>query len=571
MNGLARAVKLGAGLVALATSIGCGAEPPRATAPAPSATTPTEVAVTRASEAEAVLDELIDRTPDMGRSLGMHAYDGRVADYSKKGIEARKAWLHAARDRLAKAAAPSSQDAALDLALMKLEIEQDLFRLEDLDEWEKRPNYYGELFTVDGYLTRDYAPLEERAARLAEHLEHAKAQAPHVLENLRGPMSKPVLETAVKIYRGYAEYLENDALTILGPMKDAPLHARTEALCHEVAKEANRIADHLEKDELPRGDDSHILGPERFRKLLRVQEALDVPLDEFERMGEANLAENKKAYEALAATVKPSRPPASALLADATKLTSSAAKFLVDRRIVTIPEPDRIQVKETPPFMRYNSAFLDGPGPFDKPELPAFYYITPPDPKWPQKEQEEYVMPFGTLLSTSVHEVYPGHYLQAMWIRRAPTKVEKSIGSYSFIEGWAHYGEQLMIEEGFGKEDPQNRLGQLGDALLRNCRVVVALGIHTKGMTLAEAQKRFEDDCKQDPATAREQAVRGTFDPGYFAYTLGKIQILALREEAKKRLGARFDLRAFHDALLSHGSPPVPMIRERVLAELGAR
>jgi uncharacterized protein (DUF885 family) len=177
-------------------------------------------------------------------------------------------------------------------------------------------------------------------------------------------------------------------------------------------------------------------------------------------------------------------------------------------------------------------------------------------------------MPFGTLLSTSIHEVYPGHYLQAMWIRKAPTKIERSLSSYSFVEGWAHYGEELMVEEGFGNADPQNRLGQLGDALLRNCRVVVSLGIHTKGMTLDQAAQRFENDCKQDAATAREQAIRGTFDPGYFAYTLGKIQILKLREEAKKKLGASFNLQAFHDALLAHGSPPVPMIRERVLADL---
>ena len=383
-------------------------------------------------------------------------------------------------------------------------------------------------------------------------------------------MSTPVLETAVKIYRGYAEYLDGDALTIILPLKDKALHDRAVALCHALAKEAVRIADHLEKNELPRGDDSHILGVDRYKKLLRVQEALDIPLDEFERMGEENLAINKRAYEELSATVKLTRPPAKELLGDATNLTKAAKTFIVDKHLVTIPDADRIQVRETPPFMRYNSAFLDGPGPFDKADLPAFYYITPPDPKWSQTEQEEYVMPFGTLLSTSVHEVYPGHYLQAMWIRKAPTKVERSVGSYSFIEGWAHYGEELMTEQGFGKEDPQNRLGQLGDALLRNCRVVVSLGIHTKRMSLEQAARRFQDDCKQDAATAREQAVRGTFDAGYFAYTLGKIQILKLRDEAKMKLGPAFSLQAFHDALLSHGSPPVPMIRERVLADLSA-
>ena len=560
-----RRARIGAFVIAMAAGVtltaSCGA------ARDETAETPHAKAAT---VAEQVLDELIDRTPAMGRGLGMHAYDGKLSDYSKKGIAERRAWLLDARARLEKADGGPSDDGKLDLGLMKLTIAQELFRIDDMAEQKKRPTYYEELFTVDGYLTREYAPLDTRAARALEHVEKALTQVPHIEENLEGPMSKPVLETAVKIYRGYAEYLEGDALTILAPMHDKKLHDEVVAAFRKLAKEATRIADHLEKDELPRGDASHVLGVERYEKLLRVQEALDMPLDELERMGEANLAENKKAYEELAEKVKPTRPPATALLGEATKLTEKAKRFIVEKHLVTIPDADRIQVRETPPFMRYNSAFLDGPGPFDKPDLPAFYYISPPDPKWSQKEQDDYIMPFGTLLATSVHEVYPGHYLQGMWIRKAPTKIEQAIGSYSFIEGWAHYGEQLMIEQGFGGDDPQNHLGQLGDALLRNCRVQVSIGVHTKGMTLEAAAKRFEEDCKQDAATAKEQAVRATFDPGYFAYTLGKIQILALREEAKKQLGAAFDLQAFHDALLAHGSPPVPMIHDRVLADLTA-
>jgi uncharacterized protein (DUF885 family) len=228
-------------------------------------------------------------------------------------------------------------------------------------------------------------------------------------------------------------------------------------------------------------------------------------------------------------------------------------------------------LKETPPFMRWNSAFLNPPGPFEKAATTAFYYITMPDPTWPKKEQEEYIMLKGILLSTTVHEVYPGHFLQGQWERRSPTTVQAMFGSYSFIEGWAHYAEQMMIEEGFGADDPQNKLGQLSDALLRNCRYVASLGIHTEGMTLDQAAKRFQTDCFQDKATAREQAVRGTFDPGYFAYTLGKIQILELRDEAKKKLGDKFSLKKFHDAVLAHGSPAIPLIRERVLAQLGAK
>ena len=250
---------------------------------------------------------------------------------------------------------------------------------------------------------------------------------------------------------------------------------------------------------------------------------------------------------------------------------NSSRQFVIDRKIATLPFPDdKAVLKETPPFQRWNAAFLDGPGPFETKVTQAYYYITRPDPTWPKKEQEEYLMGLGILMATTVHEVYPGHFLQGQWIHKAPTRAQKMLASYSFVEGWAHYGEQMMVEEGFGAEDPQNKLGQLSDALLRNCRFVVSLGLHTEGMTLAQAEKRFITDCHQDKATAREQAVRGTFDPGYFAYTLGKVQILALREEAKKKLGAKFSLQKFHDALLSHGSPPVPLIHDRVLKDLEA-
>lgn len=337
-----------------------------------------------------------------------------------------------------------------------------------------------------------------------------------------------------------------------------------------LAGRAEAVAKHLETVELPRADKSYVLGPERYARLLAVQEALAVPVDEFERMAEDDLAKNKAAYQALVGTVKVTRPAIPDLLATATKLTFDARAFLEQKNLVTLPPEGKIEVKETPPFMRWNSAFLDGPGPFDPPDLSAYYYITLPDPAWPQKEQEEYVMAIGTLLATSVHEVFPGHFLHGQWIRRAPTRTQKMLASYSFVEGWAHYGEQLMIEEGFGTNRDEAHLGQLGDALLRNCRFVVSIGLHTKSMTLEEAEDRFVNDCFQDRATAKQQAYRGTFDPGYFAYTLGKLQILALREDAKKALGPKFDPRAFHDALLAHGAPPVPLVRERVLRTIGA-
>lgn len=520
-----------------------------------------------------ILDQWLADDPSFGRNLGLHAWDGKIADYSPEGLKARIERLKKQRADLAAVdKSKLTADEALDHAILLGQTDLFLFRLDELSDPKKRPQFYDELFGVNAYLDRDYAPIEDRVKALLTHEEAALKQVKYVLSNLERPLSKPIVETAIKVYKGYAEYLRGDVAKLTKGVGTQEFQAKLTQTNNALAAEADKIVDHLKKDELPKADNkTHILGPDRFKKLIKVQEGLDVPLADLEKMAEENLAANKKAFEELAKVKKVKLTPTKAetIFEDATKLMEASRKFVIDNKIVTIPSEDQAVIKETPPFMRWNSAFLSQPGPYEPKATTAFYYITKPDPKWPKKEQLEYLMPYGVLLSTTVHEVYPGHFLQGLFIKRAPTRAQKMLGAYSFIEGWAHYIEQMMIEEGFGRDRPESHMGQLSDALLRNCRFVASIGIHTKGMTLAQAERRFIADCKQDKATAREQAIRGTFDPGYFAYTLGKVQILALREEAKKKLGKGFSLQRFHDALLAHGSPPVPLIRDRVLADIG--
>lgn len=561
-----------------------GAEPPPpysappipayAGAPLPAKTAAPAASDAPASGFAALRDRLLDQwlrdDPAMARGLGLHESDGKIAAYGAEAIKARIAGLEQQQKDLAAVDKASlSANDALDLALLSSQAGLYLFQLTELASFQHRPQFYEELFSVNVYLDHDYAPIEERVQKLLDHEKAALTQIASVRKNLVSPMSRPVLETAVKIYKGYAEYLRGDVVKqtkgVGTPAFQADL-AKTNAA---LADEASTLAAFL-KDEIKKGDNSHVLGVERYKLLLALQEGLTLPLADFKKMGEENLQANKKAYEEIAKKTKLTRPKQEALLDEATKRMNSSRQFVLDKKLVTIPFEDKAVLKESPPFQRWNAAFLDSPGPFETKVTQAHYYITRPDPTWPKKEQEEYLMSLGILMATTVHEVYPGHFLQAQWIRKAPTRAQKMLASYSFVEGWAHYGEQMMVEEGFGAEDPQNKLGQLADALLRNCRVVASLGIHTEGMTLAQAEKRFITDCHQDKATAHEQAVRGTFDPGYFAYTLGKVQILALRDEAKKRLGAKFSLQKFHDALLSHGSPPVPLIHDRVLQDLEA-
>ncbi len=517
-----------------------------------------------------ILDQWLIDDPSMARGLGLHEGDGRIAEYGAEAIKARIARITLQKKELdAVDKASLSPDDALDLALLSSQAGLYLFQLEELAAYQHRPQFYEELFSVNSYLDHDYAPIEERLQKLLQHEKAALAQIANIRKNLVSPMSKPVVETAVNIFKGYAEYLRGDVVKQTKGIGTAEFQADLTKTNAALADEAGKLAEFL-KDEVKKGDNSHVLGAERYKKLLAVQEGLTIPLAEFKKMAEENLQANKKAYDAALKKAKITRPKAAALMGEATKIMNASRAFVIEKKIATIPFEDKAVIKETPPFQRWNAAFLDPPGPFETKATTAYYYITLPDPTWPKKEQEEYLMPMGILLATTIHEVYPGHFLQGQWIHKAPTRAQKMLASYSFVEGWAHYGEQLMIEEGFGAEDPQNKVGQLSDALLRNCRFVVSIGLHTEGMTLAQAEKRFITDCHQDKATARQQAVRGTFDPGYFAYTLGKVQILALREEAKKRLGAKFSLQKFHDALLSHGSPPVPLIRDRVLKDLEA-
>jgi len=515
------------------------------------------------------LSELLDDDPTGARDLGLHEYDGKIAPISGEALAARIARLQEAAGALARVdGARLSDDEALDLAELECQVQTHLFRLVDVDAPHKYAQFYEALFSVNTFVDREYAPIEDRAKRLLAHEEAALAEVGHVRENLKPPLSAPVAEVAARNFAGFATYLRGDVAKTMGKLGDDAQRARFAKANEALAASAGELAAWLKK-EAAHGDQSHVLGAERYAKLLRVQEGLTMPLAEFERMNETDLAANKKAFEALAAVTKDKHATEADYFATATRMMQDARQFVVSKRIVTIVSNDDAKVRETPPYMRWNAASLEMSGPFDSAKS-AFYYLTIPDRSWPQKERQAYLGTLGDLLGTTIHEVYPGHFVQGRWQERAPTRVQMAFGDYAFVEGWAHYSEQMMIEQGLGKEDKANELAMRRGALLRNCRFAASVGIHTRGMTVDEVAKRFVEDCHQDAPTAHEQAVRGTFDPGYFAYTLGKLQILSLRDEAKRTLGDRFSLQRFHDALLSHGAPPLALIRERVLRETGA-
>jgi uncharacterized protein (DUF885 family) len=550
---------------ACAISVGLALAACSSAAPAPSVPTVAAPAPT----IEAVARRYLALSPSAARSAGLHEYDGQVAPVSAGDIEHRISMLREFAHTVESLKQTSANaDERLDCGILAQALAQELFDLTEVESWRTRPMYYSDLFSVDPYIVRDYAPKEQRARALLAHVKNALQQVGNIEKNLRSPLPQPVVVTSIDVFKGYAEYLRGDVQTFLEQSADPATASEAKPLVLQLATAAAELARRLQTVELPKADQSHVLGRARYEHLLLAQEALTTPIEQLEQMAEADLQRNEAAYNQLAARVSKSRPPASELLSEADQVLAASLAFVSSNHIASVPSTPNVSVKETPPFMRWNSAFLNAGGPLDPAELAAYYYITLPDPAWPAKEQAEYVMSRGEIVSTTVHEVFPGHYLQALWQRNAPTFTQKVFGSYSFTEGWAHYVEQMMVDEGFAAELPEARLGQLSDALLRDCRFVVSIGIHVRAMSLDAAQRRFVDDCKQDAASARQQALRGTFDPGYFAYTLGKLQILALRAEAQQQLGTRFTLGRFHDALLGHGAPQVPLIHDQVLATL---
>jgi hypothetical protein len=359
------------------------------------------------------------------------------------------------------------------------------------------------------------------------------------------------------------------------PVQDAALQAQL--------REANAGAIQAMKDldawfvSLERtATNGYAIGAARFAEMTWATERVDVPVARLKEIGERDMERNLAALREACARydpgksltdctekVKAEKPPEGPVAA-AQKQLDGLRAFIVSHKVVTIPGPEQARVAEAPPYQRWNAAYINIPGPYEK-NLPSTYYIAPPDPAWTPKEQNDYIPGKADLLFISVHEVWPGHFLQFLHANRARSKLGRIFTSYAFAEGWAHYSEEMMWEVGLNDGDPATHVGQILNALLRDARYLSAIGLHTGGMTVAESEALFRDKAFQDAGNARQQAARGTFDPGYGNYTLGKLMIRKLRDDWTATRGGRAAWQAFHDELLSHGSPPLPVVRKVML------
>src|SRR5712672_3008458 len=560
-------------------------------------------AQTQDAEYEAVADEYVKTYlaahPLHGTALGFHEYDGKISDYSRLALDAELSRLRRFDDRLAKFdPAKLSPRQSIDLRILQVAVKRELFEMQDMSVFERNPMVYARAADVNVYIKRNFAPLEDRVRSLVA----IESQIPNILiaarTNLDEKLPKPFVELAIQIAKGSADFLKKDLVAAVSGLKDEQLRVAFQAANRKASNALSDYATWLERDKLPKATFDFALGEEKFARFLAQTELVNLPPQKVLEISMAQLKAEQEAFAEAAKKIDPNKPaievfkqiqsehPASdKLIPDISKDLDKIRKYVVSRRLVGIPSETRAKVKETPQYLRATSfASMDTPGPFEKRATEAYYYVTPTEEDWPEQEKQEWLTAFNYYTSdiVSIHEVYPGHYVQDLHLTASPaSKVEKIFGSYAFIEGWAHYCEEMMIDEGFGgssnsspseddvKRAAKYRMAQADEALLRLCRLCVSVKVHTQNMSIDEATKFFQDNCDYEQKTARQEAMRATFDPGYLNYTLGKLQILKLRDDYKAQQGDEFSLQKFHNELLSHGMPPIRLLREIMLKDQG--
>ena len=541
--------------------------------------------------AERLVKEHWDFYPTAGSRIGRHEYDGQLPDLSAHRITRRVEELRRGLAQLSGLADGngSAPEDRLTHRMLELFLRRELFNLEEMRPLENNPMRQVGYLNVGGYVKRDYAPLVDRLRSATQAME----QAPDFLNvadgALTAELSRPVLEMSIESYRGMARFYRVDLDQSTSGVEDAETLARFDQARERAAQALDGFAVKLEERlaKLPEGvEGDFAIGSQLYSDMLAYGEGVNAPLRDIVALGQANLERNlerlAEATEAIGqgrsireivGEIGRNHPTAEALIPETRAMLEDIRQSLLDFDIISLPAEDRCQVIETPTYMRYAFAAMDSPGSLETRATESYYYVTPVEETWTATQSEEWLTNFNydTLRIISIHEVYPGHFVHHLHnsYGRGLPLVNRVATSYAFTEGWAHYTEEMMLETEYAKGQAALQVTQLLEALVRNCRYLCALGMHTQGMTVDEATRFFMDNAYMEELPARREALRGTFDPGYLNYTLGKLMILKLREDYRREQGRTYSLKGFHDKLLSYGAPPLPLLREVMLADPG--
>ena len=540
--------------------------------------------------ADDYLKVFLDARPQYGVSLGFHEYDGKINDNSKASLDTELANLKEYDKKFAAIDSASlSTKKYYDWKMLQMSIKNDIYSIEDLRSYNTNPMNYAGAIDVNIYIKRNFAPIEQQIKSIIAIENVAPKLYENAKANLDDSLSKPHTELAISIARGSASFLGNDLLVALKEVKDTALMNEFKIANKKAIDAINSYADFLEKEKLPKAHTHYAIGVDNYKKMLLYGENITMTPDEILAIGMEELAKEQANFDAAAKIIDPTKKPidvynemqkehptADNLISDSRKNLEAIRQFLIDKKIITMPSEVRVKVEETPPYARETStASMDTPGPFEEKAKEAYYYITPVNAKWKPAQQEDWLAQFnyyGTDI-VSIHEAYPGHYTQFLHLNASDaSKIQKIFGSYAYVEGWAHYTEKMMIDAGFGQttdsiKSAKYRLAQSGESLLRLCRLCVSINTHCHGMTLEQATKFFMDNWHQGEKSSSQEALRGTFDPGYLFYTVGKLEILKLREDYKKQEGSNYTLQKFNDAMTDNGMPPIQFMREILLKD----
>jgi uncharacterized protein (DUF885 family) len=533
-----------------------------------------------AAGAQSLTDRFFDEyyfplNPTSATSAGIHKYDGQLEDYSKAGVDARVAKLKEFETEFAKLPADPDRDLVLST------IRAGLLEYQTVRNWERNPDIYSSGIAASAFtiMSRTFAPPEARLRSLIERERKMPAVLTAARVNLKNP-PQIYTEIAIQQMPGMVSFFEKDVPLAFKKVTDQKLLAEFRAANGSVIKALGDYQNYLKTDVLPRSSGDFRLGAETYAKKLLYEEMVDIPLDRLLDIGYADLHRNQQRYRETALLIDKTKTPQQ-ILAEAVKdhpapdqllqsfrdTLGGLKDFIASHHLVTIPSPVLPILEETPPFMRATTfASMDTPGPSETVAKEAFFNVTIPEKSWTPEHTESFMGQFnrGTILSTAIHEAYPGHYVQFLWMPRIQSRVRKLLGASSNAEGWAHYCEQMMLDEGFSK-DPKMRLGQLQDALLRDARYIVGIEMHTGKRTFDQAIEFFVQEGYQTHEVGVVETKRGTADATYLYYTLGKLQILKLREDYRKMRGAQFSLEEFHDKFLQQGFPPIKIVRKAML------
>ncbi|MEZ5937748.1 MAG: DUF885 domain-containing protein [Hyphomonadaceae bacterium] len=515
---------------------------------------------------------------------GREEYAGQFPDWSADGLKAESDRLNDWKARAEAMDVSGLTDAQkFERDYLLALIDGRLFWQVTADQPHLSPTWYW--LDPGVYLDRPYADLATRMADYTKWASNVPAAAAQIKANLTGPLPSVQIDMGASSFGPMAGFLRSEVPGVFKDVDDAAAQAAFAAANEAAAAALDDLDAHMESLRATQVNE-FALGPDLFSKMLYATERVSTPLDELKAIGEADLQRNLDALSEACALYAPgqsvkqciakeaaNKPDGGDPVAYARKQLVELRQFVIDHDVVSVPGTEEAMVKQAPSYNAQNSAYIDPSPPFEK-DMPAFYNIAAPDPSWPKEKQDAYIPAKADLLFTSVHEVWPGHFLQFLHSNRSESMFGKLYVGYAFAEGWAHYAEEMMWEEGLGEGDPETHIGQLTNALLRNVRFLSAIGMHTGGMTIEESKQMFIDKGMQDEGNAEQQAARGAYDPAYLNYTMGKLMIMKLRAdwcEAKGMAPASDDYKAcwkdFHDAFLSHGGPPIPLVRGAMMNE----